>query len=105
MLGEHRAEYGANAIKKLSKRSTEEYDTAFSKTNLYSFYNFYNAYSKIFHSLSGKSSILYTWHTIGYCYKWKIEKHAIGMKMKQQMLLGILERFKEIYLLNIIIDY
>lgn len=43
MLGEDRAEYGANVIKKLSKLLTKEYGTGFLKTNLYSFYNFYKA--------------------------------------------------------------
>ncbi|MGX8851124.1 PDDEXK nuclease domain-containing protein [Amedibacillus sp. YH-ame10] len=61
MLGEDRAEYGASVIKKLSKMLTLEYGTGFPKTNLYSFYNFYKAYPEIFHSLSGKSSVLLTW--------------------------------------------
>lgn len=54
MLGEERAEYGANVIKKLSKKLTEEYGKGFTKSNLYSFYNFYKAYANIFQTASGK---------------------------------------------------
>lgn len=61
LLGEDRAEYGANVIKKLSKKLTQEYGSGFPKTNLYSFYSFYKMYPEIFHSLSGKSSMLLTW--------------------------------------------
>lgn len=61
LLGEDRAEYGANVIKKLSKKLTEEFGRGFPKTNLYSFYSFYKTYPEIFHSLSGKLAGLLTW--------------------------------------------
>ena len=46
--GEHRAEYGADIIKKLSKELTEKYGKGFTKSNLYNFYSFYKAYPEIF---------------------------------------------------------
>lgn len=57
LLGEDRAEYGANIIKKLSKELTEKYGKGFTKTNLYSFYSFYKYFPDIFHTPCGKSSI------------------------------------------------
>lgn len=56
--GEERAEYGAEVIKRLSKSLTEIYGKGFTKSNLYSFYSFYKCFPQIFHSLSGKSSLL-----------------------------------------------
>lgn len=44
LLGEDRAEYGANIIKKLSKELTEKYGKGFTKTNLYSFIAFINTF-------------------------------------------------------------
>lgn len=41
LLGQNRAEYEANVIKKLAKELTEEYGKGFTKTNLYNFYDFY----------------------------------------------------------------
>ncbi|WP_273400898.1 PDDEXK nuclease domain-containing protein [Traorella massiliensis] len=58
LLGQNRAEYGANVIKKLAKELTEEYGKGFTKTNLYNFYDFYKKFPNIFHSLSGKSQLL-----------------------------------------------
>ncbi len=58
LLGQNRAEYGANVIKKLVKELTEEYGKGFTKTNLYNFYDFYKKFPNIFHSLSGKSQLL-----------------------------------------------
>ena len=55
--GEHRAEYGADIIKKLSKELTEKYGKGFTKSNLYNFYSFYKAYPEIFQTVSGKSEI------------------------------------------------
>ena len=59
--GEHRAEYGADIIKKLSKELTEKYGKGFTKSNLYGFYSFYKAYPEIFQTLSGKSEIQLSW--------------------------------------------
>ena len=61
LLGEDRAEYGANIIKKLSKELTEKYGKGFTKTNLYSFYSFYKYFPDIFHTPCGKSSIRLSW--------------------------------------------
>lgn len=59
LKGENRAEYGKEVIKNLSKHLTEIYGNGFTKTNLYNFYNFFKNYPDIFHSLSGKSWLLY----------------------------------------------
>lgn len=56
--GEERAEYGAEVIKRLSKSLTEIYGKGFTKSNLYSFYSFYKCFPQIFHSVSGKSTLL-----------------------------------------------
>ncbi len=54
LLGENRAEYGREVIKKLSKELTEIYGKGFNKNNLYGYLQFY----KIFPTLSGKSELL-----------------------------------------------
>lgn len=59
LKGENRAEYGKKVIKKLSKQLTEIYGSGFTKTNLYNFYNFYKTYADIFHTVCGKSMIMY----------------------------------------------
>lgn len=46
-------------IKNLSKQLTEIYGSGFTKTNLYNFYNFYKTYADIFHTVCGKSLIMY----------------------------------------------
>lgn len=59
LKGENRAEYGKKVIKNLSKQLTEIYGNGFTKTNLYNFYNFYKTYADIFHTVCGKSLIMY----------------------------------------------
>lgn len=59
LKGENRAEYGKKVIKNLSKQLTEIYGSGFTKTNLYNFYNFYKIYADIFHTVCGKSLIMY----------------------------------------------
>ncbi|MCM1429898.1 MAG: PDDEXK nuclease domain-containing protein [Muribaculaceae bacterium] len=59
--GTDRAEYGANIIAKLAKELTSEYGKGYTKTNLYNFYSFYKEYPEIFHSVSGKSTLLLSW--------------------------------------------
>lgn len=60
--GRDRSElYGLEVIKSLAKRLTLRYGKGFTKTNLYSFTNFYKIFPNIFHSSSGKSSVLLTW--------------------------------------------
>ena len=54
LLGENRAEYGREVIKKLSRELTSIYGKGFNKNNLYGYLQFY----KIFPTLSGKSEIL-----------------------------------------------
>lgn len=61
LTGDNRAEYGANIIKKLSKKLTEQYGRGFTKSNLYSFYTFYKAYPEIFQTLSGKFGVQLSW--------------------------------------------
>lgn len=61
LRGENRAEYGAALIKNLSSELTAEYGKGFTKTNLYQFTNFYKLFPEIFHSPSGKSSVLLSW--------------------------------------------
>ena len=53
--------YGHEVIKTLAKRLTLRYGKGFTNTNLYSFTNFYKMFPNIFHSVSGKSSVLLTW--------------------------------------------
>ena len=60
-MGEERAEYGAEVIKKLSKELTGNYGKGYTKTNLYNFYSFYKYFPEIFHSPSGKSERLLSW--------------------------------------------
>lgn len=60
LLGENRAEYGSEVIKKLSKELTDIYGKGFTKSYLYNFTRFYKAFPNIFQSLIGKSEIL-TW--------------------------------------------
>lgn len=57
-IREERAAYGAEVIRSLSKELTRQYGKGFTKTNLYSYYRFYKMFPDIFHSLSGKSSVL-----------------------------------------------
>lgn len=57
----HRAEYGLEIIKKLSKSLTEEYGKDFTKTNLYNFYLFYKVFPKILQTASGKSYSILSW--------------------------------------------
>jgi len=59
LKGENRAEYGKKVIKNLSKQLTEIYGSGFTKSNLYNFYNFYKTYADIFHTVCGKSLIMY----------------------------------------------
>lgn len=59
LKGENRAEYGKKVIKNLSMQLTEIYGSGFTKTNLYNFYNFYKTYADIFHTVCGKSLIMY----------------------------------------------
>lgn len=59
LKGENRAEYGKKVIKNLSNQLTEIYGSGFTKTNLYNFYNFYKTYADIFHTVCGKSLIMY----------------------------------------------
>lgn len=54
LLGENRAEYGREVIKKLSKELTDIYGKGFNKNNLYGYLQFY----KIFPTVSGKSELL-----------------------------------------------
>lgn len=58
LRGEGRAEYGAQAIRELSKRLTKEYGKGFAKSNLYQFVQFYREFPDIFHSVSGKCPLL-----------------------------------------------
>jgi len=61
LLGEERAEYGAQIIKKLSKELTAKFGKGYTKTNLYSFYSFYKYFPEIFHSAGGKFGRLLSW--------------------------------------------
>ncbi len=56
LLGENRAEYGGEVIKRLSKELTSLYGKGFTKNSLYRFVQFY----KIFPTVLGKSELL-TW--------------------------------------------
>ncbi len=56
--GNDRAGYGAEIISSLSTKLTAQYGKGYTKTNLYNFVSFYEYYPEIFHSVSGKSSLL-----------------------------------------------
>ena len=56
--GNDRAGYGAEIISSLSTKLTAQYGKGYTKTNLYYFVSFYEYYPEIFHSVSGKSSLL-----------------------------------------------
>lgn len=61
LRGEDRAEYGAKIIEELSKELTLNFGKGFTKSNLYQFTLFYKEFPSIFHTASGKSSILLSW--------------------------------------------
>lgn len=61
LKGEDRAEYGAKIIEELSKELTLNFGKGFTKSNLYQFTLFYKEFPSIFHTASGKSSILLSW--------------------------------------------
>ena len=53
--GEDRAKYGAEVIKKLSVKLTNEFGKGFTDNNLYYFKQFYESFPEIFHTACGKS--------------------------------------------------
>ena len=55
--GEDRAKYGAEVIKNLSVKLTNEFGKDFTDKNLYYFTQFYETFREIFHALRGKSYI------------------------------------------------
>ena len=55
--GEDRAKYGAEVIKKLSVKLTNEFGKGFTDNNLYYFKQFYETFPEIFHTPCGKSLI------------------------------------------------
>lgn len=61
LKGGDRAEYGAKIIEELSKELTLNFGKGFAKSNLYQFTLFYKEFPSIFHTASGKSSILLSW--------------------------------------------
>lgn len=61
LKGEERAEYGAKIIEELSKELTLNFGKGFTKSNLYQFTLFYKEFPSIFHTASGKSSVLLSW--------------------------------------------
>ena len=61
LKGERRENYGAEIIKKLSKKLTEEYGKGFDFSSLYKFVRFYKAFPQILDSASPKSAPLLSW--------------------------------------------
>ena len=61
MKDEDRAKYGAQVINRLSEELTRIYGKGFTKSNLYNYYAFFQMYPHIFHSVSGKSTMLLSW--------------------------------------------
>ncbi len=53
-LKDQRAEYGEQAVAKLSKELTNKYGKGFTKTNLYNYISFFQAWPNIFHSENGE---------------------------------------------------
>ena len=58
LLGDNRAGYGKEVIKRLATYLTNLYGKGFTKSNLYQFVQFYKFFPDIFHAVSGKSQIL-----------------------------------------------
>ena len=61
LQGEKRAEYGTEAIKKLSKELTKDYGKGFDYSSLYKFVRFYKMFPEILDSSSPKSVPLLSW--------------------------------------------
>ena len=58
LRGEGRAEYGAQAIKELTKRLAKEYGKGFDRSNLHRFVSFYRLFPEIVDSASRQSPLL-----------------------------------------------
>ena len=61
LQGEKRAEYGTEAIKKLSKELTKDYGKGFDYSSLYKFVRFYKMFPEILDPSSSKSAPLLSW--------------------------------------------
>lgn len=61
LLGEDRAEYGVQIIKKLSRELTKQYGTGFTKTNLYYYLQFYKLFPEIVHTACGQFERCLSW--------------------------------------------
>ncbi len=59
--GNHRAEYGKEIIKRLSKELTDQYGKGFDYSSLYKFVRFYKMFPEILDSVSPKSYQLLSW--------------------------------------------
>ncbi len=59
--GNHRAEYGKEIIKRLSKELTDQYGKGFDYSSLYKFVRFYKMFPEILDSVSPKSYPLLSW--------------------------------------------
>ncbi|MBR6579572.1 MAG: DUF1016 family protein [Clostridia bacterium] len=59
--GNHRAEYGKEIVKKLSKELTDQYGKGFDYSSLYKFVRFYKMFPDILDSVSPKSYPLLSW--------------------------------------------
>lgn len=104
LLGQNRAEYGANVIKKLAKELTEEYGKGFTKTNLYNFYDFYKN-SLTFSTHCVENHNCYLGLITESCFKSMMKLLETGMKKKPMIKCGAYVHFKGIFLHNIIIVF
>ena len=58
ILKEHRAEYGEQVIKTLSKELTSKYVDGFSRNNLYRFISFFKSFPDMFYLAIGETEIV-----------------------------------------------
>ena len=84
-MGENRAEYGVEIIKKLSKELTDKYGKGYDRSNLYHCVRFYKAFPEIVDNL------ILDFHglIIELYYRCMIRQRVIGMRKKHMSRPGV----------------
>ena len=85
LLGEDRAEYGVEIIKKLSKELTDKYGKGYDRSNLYHCVRFYKAFPE------SVDNLILDFHglIIELYYRCMIRQRVIGMKKKHMSKPGV----------------